>query len=128
MTATASELTWLKKILKDIGMGNNQPIKIICDNNLARHIASHLVFSESTKHIEVDCHFKREKVQSKEMETIYLSSKDQLANNFTKALDSSSFQSIGHKLGSIDLYDPSLRGVLKIYNRTNMRDATLWEA
>lgn len=33
-----------------------------CDNTIAMHIASNIVYHELTKHIEVNCHFMREKV------------------------------------------------------------------
>jgi hypothetical protein len=66
MTSTVNELIWIKQILADIGIEIRGSMKIFCDNQAARHIALNPVFHEQTKHIEVDCHFIREKVQSKE--------------------------------------------------------------
>jgi hypothetical protein len=84
MASTASELTWIKQLLSDIGIEDQGPIKMFCDNQAARHIASNSVFHDRTKHIEVDCHFIREKIQSKEIETPFIRSEDQLADIFTK--------------------------------------------
>ena len=58
------EFIWLRHLLHEIRFGKNEQMKLICDKQAALHIASNLVFHERTKHIEVDCHFIREKIAS----------------------------------------------------------------
>jgi hypothetical protein len=66
---TTSKLTWIKQVLANLNINVNELMKMLCDNQMVLHIASNPVFHERTKHIEVDWHFIREKVQSKEIKT-----------------------------------------------------------
>jgi hypothetical protein len=94
MTSTSSELTWIKQLLVDMNITSTTLMKMFCDNQTTRHIASNPVFHERTKHIEVDCHFVREKIQAKEIETPFVRSEYQLANIFTKGLESKPFDKL----------------------------------
>jgi hypothetical protein len=113
MASTSSELTWIKQLLVDMNITSATPMKMFCDNQAARYIASNPVFHERTKHIEVDCHFVREKIQAKEIETSFVRSEDQLADIFTKGLEPEPFDKLIGKLGLIDIYKPNLRGSVK---------------
>ncbi|RVW94790.1 Retrovirus-related Pol polyprotein from transposon RE2 [Vitis vinifera] len=64
MALATCELIWLKHLLRELRFGKDEQMKLICDNQAALHIASNPVFYERTKHIEVDCHFIREKIAS----------------------------------------------------------------
>ena len=110
MASTASELTWIKHLLHDMKVECKGTMQMYCDNQAARHIASNPVFHERTKHIEVDCHFIRDKVQSGEIETPFVRSQEQLADVFTKALDKPKLENILSKLGLINLFESNLRG------------------
>jgi hypothetical protein len=110
MTSTTSELSWIKQVLTDLNFEINGPMKMFCDNQSARHIAANPVFHERTKHIKVDCHYVRGKVQTKEIDTPYVKSENQLTDIFTKGLSVKLFENISGNLGLYDLYNPSLRG------------------
>ena len=64
MALTTCELIWLKHLLQELRFGKDEQMKLLCDNQAALHISSNPIFHEMTKHIEVDCHFIKEKIAS----------------------------------------------------------------
>lgn len=56
MALTASEVSWLTSLLKDIGVTNLPPTILKCDNQAALAIAVNPVQHEKTKHVAIDCH------------------------------------------------------------------------
>ncbi|RVW96919.1 Retrovirus-related Pol polyprotein from transposon RE2 [Vitis vinifera] len=107
MALATCELIWLRHLLRELRFGKDEQMKLICDNQAALHIASNPVFHERTKHIEVDCHFIREKITSGCVVTSFVNSNDQLANIFTKSLRGPRIKYICNKLGAYDVYAPA---------------------
>ena len=94
MASTAAEVTWLVRLLADLRADNLKPITLHCDNQLAFYIAKNHVFHERTKHIELDCHFTREKVMEGLLQLSYLPTRHQFADVLTKILPSSQFKEL----------------------------------
>ncbi|GMJ13708.1 hypothetical protein HRI_005040000 [Hibiscus trionum] len=105
MTSATCELVWLTALLSSFGVQISQT-SLFCDNQSSVHLASNQVFHERSKHIEVDCHFIREKVAAGFLKLFHIRSLNQLADMFTKALPSSSFHHFVFKLGLLDIHQP----------------------
>ncbi|KAI9200725.1 hypothetical protein LWI28_012359 [Acer negundo] len=107
MTGACCELTWLRFLLKDLGFTHHEPALLYCDNKAALHIAANPVFHERTRHIEMDCHYVRDKIQDGSVITRYVNSAHQLANVLTKPLGKEIFVPMIRKLGLQDIHSPT---------------------
>ena len=88
MAQGVCELLWVKIILSDLGFGPKDSMKLYCDNKAAIDIAHNPVQHNRTKHVEIDRHFIKEKLNSGCICTPFVRSKDQLADILTKGLAS----------------------------------------
>ena len=101
------ELLWLKHLSEELMFEVQLPISMYCDNQVAIHFASNPVFYEMTKHIEVDCHIIRKRVEKGAIATLFVSTGAQLADMFTKPMFKSQLELLCNKLGLCDIYSPS---------------------
>jgi hypothetical protein len=92
------EILWIKKLLTEIGFPPNKTIKLMCDNKASIQILENPVQHDRTKHVEVDRHFIKEKIEAGIIELPFVSSEDQLADILTKAVNGRIFNKCLDKL------------------------------
>ncbi|CAN6440401.1 unnamed protein product [Victoria cruziana] len=97
-----TELLWIKILLQDIGIRLEEPMRLYCDNKVAINLSNNHVLYDRTKHIELDRHFIREKIDSRELTLPFVKTQDQ--NIFIKGLSSRDFGKNVCKLGIFDMY------------------------
>ncbi|KAF5468319.1 hypothetical protein F2P56_012478 [Juglans regia] len=113
MAATCSELMWLRFILAALQVHHPQAILLYCDNQAAIHIVANPIFHERTKHIELDHHLIRDRIQEGNVCTRYVPRSAQVANTMTKVLSSKVLHIHLSKMGVVNLYASSCGGVLE---------------
>ncbi|CAN6685111.1 unnamed protein product [Malus baccata var. baccata] len=101
------ELLWLKILLTEIGFKPHRAMLLYCDNQAAREKANNLVQHDPTKHVEVDRHFIKEKLDVRLIDIPYVRFEDQLADVLTHAMSSRVFRDSPNKLGLGDIYAPT---------------------
>ena len=107
MTGACYELSWLRWLWTYLRILHPKPTLLYCDNSTTLHIAVIPIFHERTKHIKMDCHFIRDKIQNGSIVTKHIASKNQLADVFTKSLGKEAFSTMMRKLGVLDIHSPT---------------------
>ena len=86
MANATAELIWMESLLVELGIKLRQSPTLWCDNLGATYLSANPVFHARAKHIEIDFHFVRERVSNKLLQIRLISTNEQLADGFTKAL------------------------------------------
>ncbi|XP_019190810.1 PREDICTED: uncharacterized protein LOC109185287 [Ipomoea nil] len=100
----AAEVTWVVSLLRELGLHSGTPATLWCDNLGATYLATNPVFHARTKHVEIDFYFVRDKVAAGDFIVNFVSTKDQLADIFTKPLPAPRFQTLRDKLNVVCIH------------------------
>ena len=92
-----SQVLWIKNQLEDFSIRYTN-IPVFCDNTSAINLSKNPIQHSRSKHIEIKHHFIRDHVNKKELELIFVDTKNQLTDIFTKPLVEDHFNFIKEKL------------------------------
>lgn len=82
-------------------------MEFYCDNKATISIAHNPVHHDRTKHVEVDRHFIKEKLDEGMVNLNYIPTRQQAADILTKGLPRTSFEKLACKLGMINIFAPA---------------------
>ena len=91
---TAQEMVWMCNVLHHVNLPQMEPTIMFCDNKSAIQLAKNLEFHKRTKHISVKYHYVRSCQKDAVISVQYVSTKDQLADLFTKPLNRPLFENL----------------------------------
>jgi histone deacetylase 1/2 len=103
MAHTTADLLWIQSLLHELQVPVHTPT-LLCDNLSAVALSHNPILHSRTKHLELDLHFVRERVISKQLHILHVPARDQLADPLTKPLSPSSYSDIQAKLKVFSLY------------------------
>jgi hypothetical protein len=96
-----AQLLWMRQTLRDYGYKLSK-VPHLCDNECAIRMADNPVKHSRTKHIDIRYHFLRDHQQRGDVEIAYVSTKEQLADIFTKPLDEKTFSKLRNEINILD--------------------------
>jgi hypothetical protein len=98
-----SQILCIVHTMRDFGV-RFERVSLMCDNTSAISVAKNPVFHKKMRHIERRHHFLRDHVEKGGIEMRYIDTERQLANIFTKPLDSSRFDDLRGEIGVCHSY------------------------
>ena len=100
-TSSVCHAIWLRNLLKELQMLQDEATKIFVDNKSTIALAKNPVFHDRNKHIDTRYHFIRECIARKEVHLEFVKSHDQVADILTKPLKYGTFNKLRALLGVI---------------------------
>ena len=95
----SKEGIWLHMLLNSINYPTTGPTTICCDNNATINLSEDPALHNHVKDIDIKHHFLHEHVQSDKISLSYINTNNNIANIFTKALDTKKFNHFHGFLG-----------------------------
>eukprot|EP00253_Pinus_taeda_P014750 PITA_14750 len=101
VSLASCEAIWLRKMLFGLFGQALRPSVIYRDNQSCIKLTKNLVFHDRSKHIEIKYHFIRDYVQNGAVKLEYISTNEQVADIFTKALPQGKHVYFRNKMGVV---------------------------
>ena len=79
-------MLWIRRLLEELNISSGLPMKLYCDNKSAISIAHNLALHDRTKHVEVDNHFIKEKLENRLICMPYIPTTEQVVDVLTKGI------------------------------------------
>ena len=98
LCSATSESVWLRLLLSDMGFEQKTPTTIYEDNQGAIALSKNTKNSTRVKHIGVQYHFIRERVETGEIQLEYIDTHEMTADIFTKPVGPTTFKYLRQKL------------------------------
>jgi hypothetical protein len=91
----------MRQTLREYGYKLSK-VPLLFDNESAIRMADNPIEHSHTKHIDIRFHFLRDHQQRGDIEIAYVSTKEQLADIFTKPLDEKTFTKLRNELNILN--------------------------
>ena len=85
-SACTRHVTWLRTMFQDLGYRQEDPTPIFCDNQAAISLSHDFQFHAKSKHIDIQHHFIRDKVNDHSITISYVPTEENPADLLTKGL------------------------------------------
>jgi hypothetical protein len=99
MSRCTREAIWLRQLMEDVGCVQEEATTIMCDNQGSMALAKNPTKHDRSKHIDVQHHFIREKVENKVIELEYCPTQYMVADVLTKALARDRHETLSDSMG-----------------------------
>jgi transposase InsO family protein len=99
ISQSTREALWLRQLLSDVGLEQERSTPLMCDNQGAIALVKNPTHHSRSKHIDIQHHFIREKVESNVIEMRYIPTERMVADVLTKALAKPRHEALRQKMG-----------------------------
>ncbi|XP_052116590.1 cationic peroxidase 1-like [Arachis duranensis] len=98
MADLVAELIWVKNLMSELQFPSKEAPMVYCDNLSAVLLAANPILHSKSKHFDIDLHFVRDHVNSKDIKVSHIPGAMQVADILTKAVSSENFLHFRRKL------------------------------
>jgi hypothetical protein len=89
-THASKEAIWLQRLCSSIGLVQ-QAVRIECDSQSAIFLAKNLAYHSKTKHIDIQYHFVRDKIEEKKVSLMKVDTLKNVAGSLTKSVSTKKY-------------------------------------